>query len=50
VGYGVFQLAVGISVLMVCGYGLGAVLLLLAGWLLAFGAESCRLRKQTEKK
>ena len=50
VGYGVFQVAVGISVLMVRGYELGAVLVVLAGWLLVFGMESCRLRKQTEKK
>ena len=50
VGYGVFQVAVGISVLMVRGYGLAAVLVVLAGWLLVFGMESCRLRKQTEKK
>ena len=49
-GYGVFQVAVGISVLMVRGYGLAAVLVALAGWLLVFGVESCRLRKQTEKK
>jgi Fuc2NAc and GlcNAc transferase len=35
-GYGVFQLVVGISVLMVRGYGLSAVILLLAGW---FGAS-----------
>jgi Fuc2NAc and GlcNAc transferase len=48
VGYGVFQLAVGISVLMVRGHGLVAVLAVLAGWLLAFGMESCRLRNQTE--
>ena len=45
VGYGVFQLAVGISVLMVRMFGLGAVVLLLAGWLGAFGIESSRLRK-----
>jgi Fuc2NAc and GlcNAc transferase len=50
VGYGVFQVAVGISVLMVRGYGLAAVLVVLAGWLLVFVVESCRLRKQTEKK
>ena len=49
-GYGVFQLVVGISVLMARASGLVAVLVVLAGWLLAFGAESCRLRKQTEKK
>jgi hypothetical protein len=48
-GYGVFQLAVGISVLMVRGHGLVAVLAVLAGWLLAFGIESCRLRNQTER-
>ena len=49
VGYGVFQLAVGISVLVVRAYGLGAVLLLLAGWFGAFLIESCRLRKRTER-
>ncbi|MEI6258790.1 MAG: hypothetical protein WCR46_02635 [Deltaproteobacteria bacterium] len=50
VGSGVFQVAVGISVLMVQACGLAAVLVALAGWLLVFGVESCRLRKQTEKK
>ncbi|MEI6101794.1 MAG: hypothetical protein WCP73_08140, partial [Eubacteriales bacterium] len=50
VGYGVFQLAVGISVLMARACGLIAVLAVLTGWLLVFVAESCRLRKQTEKK
>ena len=44
VGYGVFQLAVGISVLMLRAYGLGAVLLLLAGWFGVFWIESSRLR------
>jgi Fuc2NAc and GlcNAc transferase len=44
VGYGVFQLAVGISVLLVRGVGLGAVLGVLAGWFGAFWIESCRLR------
>ena len=44
-GYGVLQLAVGISVLMVRVYGLGMVLLLLAGWVLAFGVESWRVRE-----
>ena len=48
VGYGVFQLAVGVSVLMVRAYGLWAVLVMLAVWTLAFGVESCRLRNQTE--
>lgn len=48
-GYGIFQLAVGCSVLMVRPYGLTAVLALLAGWLLVFGGVSCRLREQTEK-
>jgi len=48
VGYGVFQLAVGISVLTVRAYGLGVVLALLTMWLFAFGLESRRLRKQTE--
>jgi Fuc2NAc and GlcNAc transferase len=45
VGYGVFQVAVGISVLMVRGYGLGAVFAVLAGWVLAFWIESSRLRE-----
>ncbi|MFH0813463.1 MAG: glycosyltransferase family 4 protein [Pseudomonadota bacterium] len=46
VGYGVFQLAVGISVLLVRGYGLVAVLGALAGWVGLFWVESCRLRKR----
>jgi hypothetical protein len=50
VGYGVFQVAVGISVLMVRGYGLGAVLGVLAGWFGAFWVESCRLRKSVRAK
>ena len=50
VGYGVFQLAVGISVLLVRGYGLGAVLGVLAGWFGAFWVESCRLRKSVRAK
>lgn len=50
VGYGVFQLAVGISVLAVRPYGLGAVLTVLAAWFVAFWIESMRVRKQTEIK
>ncbi|MFZ3045694.1 MAG: UDP-N-acetylmuramyl pentapeptide phosphotransferase [Desulfatirhabdiaceae bacterium] len=45
VGYGLFQVAVGISVLMVRPYGLGAVFAMLAGWVIVFWVESCRLRK-----
>jgi Fuc2NAc and GlcNAc transferase len=47
VGYGVFQLAVGISILIVRAYGIWAVLGVLSGWCAAFGVESCRLRKVT---
>ena len=45
VGYGVFQLAVGISVLLVRGHGLPWVLVVLAGWVGVFWVESCRLRE-----
>jgi hypothetical protein len=48
VGYGVFQLAVGGSVLMVRPYGLGVVFLLLAGWVLAFWIVSSRLRGEVK--
>ena len=44
VGYGLFQVAVGISVLTVRPYGLGAILGVLAGWVIVFWVESCRLR------
>ena len=48
VGYGVFQMAVGVSVLMVRQYGLLAVLVVLGGWVIVFWAESCRLRKSVK--
>ena len=44
-GYGVFQLAVAISVLAVRAYGLAAVLAGLAGWVVVFWLESMRVRK-----
>jgi Fuc2NAc and GlcNAc transferase len=49
VGYGVFQLVVGISVILVRSYGLFTVLAVLTGWFAAFWMESRRVRFQTEK-
>ena len=46
VGYGVFQLSVGISVLMAREYGLLWVLAVLAGWVAVFWAESNRVRNK----
>jgi len=45
-GYGVFQVVVGGSVLAVRPYGLGAVVLVLAGWGIIFWVESWRVRRQ----
>ena len=49
VGYGLFQAAVCISVLMARPYGVTAVLGVLAGWSAAFGIESLRVRNQMKK-
>lgn len=48
VGYGMFQLIIGICVLIVRPYGLWAVLGVLAGWVSIFWVESCRLRKSVK--